>query len=206
MTAHSGFVELEVPNEGARSAPFVSETYWGYVIRPPEPQLERAAVIEMVAIFAGVLLFLAAYGQWLLPGADAADGVIGLKLVSTVLFAVLGGSLAWLGRRGMVQELHVDRLKSQLRLVQRNRHGEGRLTAVFAFSDIGSVVLKRSKTPWRTARLCLRLAGSGSFVEVLVAAEVELLPIRDRLIVDMSPRFRADPRPHRPSRPQAMAT
>ena len=190
MSTHSGFVELGVPNEGLRAAPIVSETYWGYVIRPSEPFLERAALIEIAASFAGVLLFLAAYGQWLLPGSNMSRDVLPMKLVSTLVFAGLGAGLVWIGRQGMVQEMHVDCRKEEIRLVQRNRHGDGKLVAQYAFSDVASVVLRRSKSRIIPSRLCLRLARGGGFVDILPSEESQLLPIRDRLIVDMSPRFR----------------
>ncbi|MCR8723613.1 hypothetical protein [Frigidibacter sp. ROC022] len=192
MSARSGFVELGVVTEGLRAAPIVSETYWGYVVRPPEAYLERAAVIEIVSTFAGVLMFFAAYGHWLLPGTDLSLSVIPVKLVSTLIFAAMGAALIWTGRQGMVQELHVDTKKEEIRLVQRNRHGEGRLIALFAFKEIASVVLKRSKSAFSPTRLSLRIARSGGFVDILPSDENELLPIRDRLIVDMSPRFRSD--------------
>ena len=49
MIARNGFAELGLPKEGLRAAPIVSETYWGCVIRPAEPLLERAALIEIAA-------------------------------------------------------------------------------------------------------------------------------------------------------------
>lgn len=190
MASQDGFAELGGPSEGVRAAPIVSETYWGYVVRPAEPYLERAAIIEIAATFAGVLVFCAAYGHWLLPGSDFSAMMIPIKIVSTLIFAVFGATLIWVGRQGMVQEMHVDRLKSEIRLVQRNRHGDGRMTASFRFRDVASVVLRRSKSPFAPARLALRIARSGGMVDILTSDENELLPIRDRMIVDMSPRFR----------------
>lgn len=192
MNSRSGFVELGVTNEGLRAAPIVSETYWGYVIRPAEPFLERAALVEILATFSGVLVFMAAYGQWLLPGSDLSISVVPLKLVSTVIFVVLGATLVWIGRMGMVQELHVDRLKAELRLVQRNRSGHGRLVGQIAFREVSSVVLLRSRTPVLPSRLSIRLAGEKGQVDLLPSDEEQLLPIRDRLISDLSPRFRAE--------------
>jgi hypothetical protein len=191
MNSRSGFVELGVTNEGLRAAPIVSETYWGYVIRPAEPCLERAALVEILATFSGILVFLAAYGQWLLPGSDLSISVVPLKLVSTVIFVALGATLVWIGRMGMVQELHVDRVKAELRLVQRNRLGHGRLVGQIAFAEVSSVVLLRSRTPVLPSRLSIRLAGEKGRVDLLPSDEEQLLPIRDRLISDLSPRFRA---------------
>lgn len=190
MATKGGFVELGVPTEGLRAAPIVSETYWGYVIRPSEPFLERAAMVEMLAMFSGIIVFLSAYGQWLLPGADFSPALMPLKLVSTVIFAVLGASLIWVARMGMVQELHVDRTKQEIRLVQRNRQGHGRLVAQIAFADVASILISRPRTPWTPARLCIRL-NAGGHVDLLPSHPDLLLPVRDRLIVDMSPRFRA---------------
>jgi hypothetical protein len=190
MEGRNGFVELEVPTDGLRAGPIVSETYWGYVIRPPEPHLERAALIEMVATFSGMLVLFAAYGQWLLPGADLSASLLPLKLVSTAIFAVLGGTLVWIGRMGMVQELHVDRTRQELRLVQRNHQGRGRLLTRIAFDEATTVLIRAPRIPFTPARLCLRLTG-GQTIDLLPSAIDELLPIRDRLIADLEPRFRS---------------
>ena len=189
MGSRSGFVELGLPNDGLRAAPIVTETYWGYVVRPAEPFLERAAIVEIVATFAGVLVFFSAYGHWLLPGVDLAPDVLPLKVAMTLIFAVVGATLIWIGRTGMVQELHIDTSKDEVRLVQRNRHGEGRLNDLFNFNAVASVVLQRAGSSLLPARLCLRMR-DGRVIDILPSDEMELLPIRDRLIVDMSPRFR----------------
>jgi hypothetical protein len=206
MGARNGFVELGTPTEGLRAAPIVSETYWGYVIRPSEPYLERAALIEMLATFSGILVFLSAYGQWLLPGADLSRDLMPLKLVITVVFAVLGATLVWIGRMGMVQELHVDRSKSELRLVQRNRHGHGRMAGRIGFEDIASVIIASPRLPMATARLSLRLT-SGDHVDLLPCDPDQLLPIRDRLIVDVAPQqFQPHAAEARPARRRRRAT
>ena len=192
MPADTSFTDLATPTQGARPAPIVSETDWGFVIRPAEPMLERAALFEMASTFGGVLVLLAAFGHWLLPGSNLTPDLVPLKLVSTLLFAGLGAGLVLNARQGMVRELHLDRAKRELRLVQRNRYGAGRLAGAFAFDDVATVALQPS-APFAAARLSLRLDRDDSTVDLLAADEAELLPIRDRLIVEMSPRFRAAP-------------
>lgn len=205
MIGKTGFVELGTPTDGLRAAPIVSETYWGYVIRPSEPFLERAALVEMMATFSGILILFSAYGQWLLPGADLSAALIPLKMVTTVIFALLGATLVWIGRMGMVQELHVDRGRQELRLVQRNRQGRGQLVAQIPFADVTTVLIGAPRLPVAHARLSLRLE-NGDQVDLLPSAAAELLPIRDRLLADMAPRFRSPepmPRPVRSSRAAA---
>jgi hypothetical protein len=199
MVGRNGFVELEAPTEGLRAAPIVSETYWGYVIRPSEPALERAAMVEMAATFSGILVLLSAYGQWLLPGADLSPSVMPLKMVSTVIFALLGATLVWIGRVGMVQELHVDRGRHELRLVQRNRHGHGRLVGQIPFARVTMALIREPRLPMTQARLSLRLE-NGDQVDLVPSAAAELLPIRDRLLADLAPRFRS-PEPLAAARP-----
>lgn len=192
IPARAGFVALTPSAEGPRAAPILSETYWGYVIRPSMPVLERAAMVEMAATFCGILVVMAAYGQWLLPGTSFSPALMPMKLAFTLIFVALGATLIWIGRMGMVQELHVDRVKEELRLVQRNRCGEGRLVCQIAFAEISSVVLLRSRHPLMPSRLSIQLSGSHGQMDLLPADEATLLPIRDRLIADLSPRFRTD--------------
>ena len=145
---------------------------------------------------------MAAYGHWLLPGSDLSPDVLPLKMASTLLFAILGAGLIWIGRQGMVQETHLDRVKQEIRLVQRNRRGGGRLVDTIQFSEVASVVLRRTKAPLVPARLSLRLKRSSGFVDLVQGQERLLLPLRDRLFVDMSPKFQAPltPRELRQSR------
>lgn len=199
MSVRNGFVELGVSTEGLRAAPVVSRTYWGYVLRPAEPLLERAALIELAALVSGIVVLAAAAGHWVLPGSTFAPEVLPLKLMSTVLFAALGLVLLWTARKGLVQEMHVDKVKLEVRLVMRNRRGDGREVARLPFSDVSAVVLRRSKTPVTPSCLALRLAQTGALVDILPSDAEHLTPLRDRLIADMSPRFRHVVSPRRVS-------
>lgn len=197
MKAKQQFVELDAAEEGHRLAPIVSETYWGYVVRPAEPVLERSAMIEILAMISGILVMVLALGQWLLPGADLSSGVLPLKVISTLIFAALGVSLIWMARMGLVEELHVDRSKSELRLVQRNRQGHGRLVAAVAFGDVASVRILAGQLPLQGDRLAI-VTVDGRDVKMLPSAHDQLLPVRDRLLGDLSPRFRGiEPEPER---------
>ncbi len=75
--------------------------------------------------------------------------------------------------------------------MQRNRHGEGRLVGVYRLRRGGKRGAEALEDTVPPSRLCLRLARNGAVDRHCCRRdEVELLPIRDRLIVDMSPRFR----------------
>jgi len=189
MTIQSNFAELGADGDAPRAAPIVSETYWGYVVRPSEPLLERAALIEMIATFSGVLAFMAAFGIWLLPGADDSAQVWPFKLAGTAVFVLFATWLIWTARTGRVRELHLDRAKREIRIVARNRKGQGRLLSVHPFASVASIVLRHHASGMFPARLCLRLADSGQVLNVARSGADELLPIRDRLVADLSPRF-----------------
>lgn len=147
--------------------PMVSNTHWGYVIRPSESVMARSAVLEMAAMFAGVLLYMFAIGQWLLPGSLQNVSVLPIKIALTVLPMALGLVLITISRHGLVRELQLDWVKAELRFVTRNRMGVGRMTRKMPFREVARVMTHFGTG--RQAELILHLSGGRESVSVLKA-------------------------------------
>jgi hypothetical protein len=149
--------------------PMVSNTHWGYVIRPSEQIMARSALLEMCSMFAGVLLYMFAVGQWLLPGSLQDASVLPIKIALTVLPMLLGLVLIMISRHGLVRELQLDWVKSELRFVTRNRMGVGRMTRKMPFREVARVMTNHGAGPGRQAELVLHLSGGRESVSVLKA-------------------------------------
>jgi hypothetical protein len=176
------------PEAAARGvrASGLNETLWGYVIRPGDRTITRAAYGEMVATFIGILLGMAAYGQWLLPGSINDIDMLPIKIGSTVILFTVGALLYFMSRRGMCPEFQVDLQRRQIRRAVRNRRGIPTQTEVLDFSALDGAFLRRTKSAFIPDRLYVRRAKQ-SLIEVSSGREVDLAPILKRLIEDLRP-------------------
>jgi hypothetical protein len=163
--------------------PVVSNTHWGYVVRPAEDVMARSAILEMAAMFGGVLLYMFAIGQWLLPGSLQNASVLPMKIVLTVIPMGLGLYLITMARHGLVRELQLDWVKGELRFVMRNRLGVGRLARKMPFREVARIM--SAAGPGRVANLVLHLSGGHESVSVLKADVDEVAKVRDLLQKDV---------------------
>lgn len=185
MTTHTRITGLVVNGNQRDDAVCVNDTFWGYVVRPSRKAINRAAYGEMTASFAGVLLAMSAYAQWLLPGTIVSPEVLPFKLVGTVVFAVLACFLYLIARRGLCYEVQIDKQRGVLRTARRNRHGSSSQTSSIAFHDINSVFIKRSKAPLSRDQLLIRPGGGLPLIQVAVGRSKELEPILARMVGDL---------------------
>ena len=155
------------------------------MIRPGKNVIKRAAFGEMAASFAGVLLLMAAYGQWLLPAGILKSDTIAFQLAGSASFMVFACLLYFIARRGMCPEIQIDMQKQVVRTAKRNRHGASTATETFPFAAIGSVFMKRSKTNSAGNQVFLRLRGDQRLIEVASGPESQLEIIMERLGQDV---------------------
>ena len=170
------------PKDGV---PSVQSTHWGYVIRPSEERMARSALLEMAAMFSGVMLYMFAIGQWLLPGSLQNASVLPMKIALTVVPMGLGLYLMTAARQGLVRELQLDWVKGELRFVMRNRLGVGRLARKMPFREVARVMVNYGSNPGRQAKLVLHLSGGRESVTVLTADVDEVGRVREMLQKDV---------------------
>ncbi|MGB5558461.1 MAG: hypothetical protein WBN04_10675 [Paracoccaceae bacterium] len=182
---HSGTFGEGVTGVQRNSVVDVSETDWGYIIRPGDQALTRAAYGEMAASFGGVLLGMSAFGLWLIPGTNGSADLVPFKLGATVIFFVGAAFLYLIARRGLCQEVHIDLVRRVLRTARRNRHGNATPVWAVPIAEVESVFMQRAKSSFLRNRLCVRFAGDRTATEIAVAPESELAPILQRLSVDL---------------------
>ena len=166
MDKSAGTADQREREQVRRSAPGLVGTNWGYVIRPCENVLVRAAYGEMAAVFFAVLTGMAAYGQWLIPGSNASAELIPFKIAGTVIFFVIAGMLYLIARR--------------------NRRGRATPVSAVAMDDVERVFLQRAKASLLRSRLCVKLAGQTALMEIAEGSEAELAPILQRLALDLN--------------------
>lgn len=128
------------------------------------------SVISAVTRFGGAVLILAGVGIWLVP-VVAGDGMMVLmKLLVSILFAVLGLVMLDWGRDGGMDEIHLDPGARQLTHIRRQCDGVARVCARFGFDELSDIRLRDG--------MLTVIANSGA---VLVQLPVEKVENIDRI-------------------------
>ena len=197
---HTGTFEA-LQGAGAHPAAVdLSDTEWGYIIRPGEKALTRAAYGEIAASFAAVLLGMAAFGQWLIPGTSGAFDLVPFKIGATVIFFLGASFLYLISRRGLCYEVQIDLARRVMRTARRNRNGHATALSVVPIAEVESVFMQRAKSAFLFNRLFVRIAGARGVTEIAMGPERELAPILQRLSRDLRKKEAEVRIPRRPAR------
>lgn len=174
--------------EKQKSSVEISETFWGYIVREAQDRFDRESVTESGLRFLGLILVLAAYGQWLLPGSLFLENVLAMKMVMSFVFAATGVGLYMFASRGFRQEVQVDIGRRELRFVARNSRGHSRLQSRIPMDGVESAFVKRNKDVSGGATLYIRLHGVDAALQVLSGKNSDLTRLHKRICHDLSPR------------------
>ncbi|ALI56076.1 hypothetical protein [Celeribacter marinus] len=160
-------------------------TNYGYRVtraRPMRLWLDGVEACVAVAGYAGVLMTA---GLWILPGSVVTASVLGIKIGLSLSFGLTGLSLLQVAARGLHREVQVDRKRSQIRLVWRNRKDETRLANVIGFDEIGSLFLRRSAMSGGRTRLFVRITSLKTPVELCSGSEHEMQGLWNAMNVNL---------------------
>ncbi|MBK1636174.1 hypothetical protein CKO19_10535 [Rhodovulum adriaticum] len=172
----------------------ICDTPWGYIIRSDTPFSDRAVLIERVSGLAGLSFLFVAGGQWFLEPLQAAATAVapGLhekvtsEMLLSVAMAIAGILFLWISVRGVRQEVQVDLEARCLAWANCNHCGKSRLNRSIPFDRIGSIFIRRSKSPGVPAILYARLEGCETPIEVARGREAALTPVHQRLCTDLN--------------------
>lgn len=179
--------DFGVGGETRLAALTMSETFWGYVIRETEDRFDIRATLESAMRFAGLMMIIAAFAQWLLPGALFSGEVLAMKLALMFGFIAFGAGLYWYGDRGYRNEVEVDTTRRELRVVGRNSRGHGKLQKRIPMGEVESAYVKRTGNSGFTAHLLFRLKGEHDPMHLATGEESELRVLHARLCRDLQP-------------------
>lgn len=162
---------------------------WGLILRSGGRWGDVPARLAEVLLGSfGLALVLLAIGLWIVPGALLGPDLLGMKSALTTGL-VMGGVLIWrFANQGLCTEIHLDRLRGEIRVVARNRAQRLRLLDCMTFADIDHVELEGADAVpgGSPARLVVHLHGSGERVLLASGAAVRLAPVRDLIDLDLS--------------------
>jgi hypothetical protein len=165
----------------------VSETYWGFIVRERDPDRPKRQIRQVALLFAGAVMMLVGFGQWLLPGSLVAADLIAIKIAITAVFVGVGGA-CWhaAGSRTEV-EVQVDTALREIRVVARDRRGMTQLIQRVRMSDIDSAYIKPGASNRQTGHLLLQVANSDNPLHLASGSDRELRLLHDRLRNDLRP-------------------
>jgi hypothetical protein len=162
---------------------------WGLVLRSGGHwRTVWARLVESILGVIGVGLGLMAVSLWILPGALLSQEVLSMKAVLTTVLAMGGILLLRFANQGLCTEVHLDRLRGEIRIVARNRAQRLRLIDCMTFADIDRVELEEGDDDQSggPARLVLYLRGSGERVLLVGGPVARLAQVRDLIDLDLS--------------------
>ena len=157
------------------------EMPWGFRLRPADMQ-ESASdfIIEWGLTLLGVAFLLAAFAQWLLPGAIYVGDALMLKFVLTCVLGLLGGLCLSVSARGFRPEVQVDRVRQEIRFVSRNPRGRGQILATVDLEQIIGVGMTRSMTTGDCHCLIYLIDGKKP-LRIATGIESEIRAIREKM-------------------------
>lgn len=161
----------------------VSETGWGYVVRSDVDGIRQVLVSLTAMRFVGLVLVLAAYGQWLVPASFFPGEAIVAKALMTFFFGVLGAALYWSGNGRRETEFHVDRTRREMRLALCVSGGIVRFPLVVPLSRVTDVAVSS-----------IDAKGDAGLLVLLKDQEAPLPMIRGnaKVLLGLERRIRAD--------------
>ncbi len=167
----------------------ITETHWGYILR----RKSAASSVEGVLRFMGIVLVMASYAFWLVPGGLISSEVLLTKIVVASGFAMLGAALYFVAVRGFGSETQIDTAEREVRFARRNGRGETKVMTCIPFGLVESVFVQRDEL--HPATLCLRPVGNGEVRKMVYGLERELNLVHSRLCKDLkSPEERMEMR------------
>ena len=185
MIRNTGSDALAPERDAGQGVVSVVHTDWGYIVSRGARARTMAGFGEVAAVAACLMFGTFAYAPWVLPVAINDVVVLPYKISATLMFFVFSILLYTMARRGLSFEVQIDTQRRMVRTARRNRAGVVTHIEDFAFADIKSVHMKRSKSPVAMAQIVLKPAGSSRTVLVASGPARDLEPVLRRMIADM---------------------
>ncbi len=180
MVNRTGDNGLVLKSKQQNEAVSVSETFWGYIVGRGTLAIKCASLGELVAMAGCIVLGFFAYATWLLPGSVNSIEVVPLKIAVTIMFFVFSALFYLIARRGLSVEIQIDIKRQKVRLARRNRENGVTVIASFDFSDIDSVYMKRSQSPFVADRLFIQPKNNRGAILVATGSSQDLEPLLSR--------------------------
>lgn len=165
----------------------VLERHFGYVIAEDGDRFSRETLSEAAMRFAGLLLVLSAYAQWLLPASIVPTDALILKALMSLVLGASGVILYRLASRGLAREVEVDLTRRELRLMNRNARGQRRMRSATPMRAVASAFIRRSGERTGEPTLYLRLKDRERLLPVASGPEAVLGRLHARLSADLRP-------------------
>lgn len=140
MAAFSDFFDDYNAFEGGSEAR-VRRTFWGFLIEGEAPEDIMKPLIRLVGILSGTAFIFAFVGLWTLPGSSMTGELLPFKVALSAFWLLLGAFLIQLCQEKGRLEIEVDKLRQEMRAVERGRDGMTKIVNVLPFHEIGEVVL-----------------------------------------------------------------
>ncbi|MFQ6549021.1 hypothetical protein AADZ90_013785 [Aestuariibius sp. 2305UL40-4] len=163
----------------------VKETEFGYIICSRETPSFSVQLGQLLALVLAMAFGVASMALLFLPGSSVAEGIMTMKLVSSIAFGSVAGLCLHFATRGSIPELHVDIVKGEIREMLRTRAGRRTIADRYGFQAVSDLMLDRNTGVPGQAQLLMRYRDGAPMLLIATGDEVYLRQLRDRLSVDL---------------------
>jgi len=123
----------------------VRETHWGFVVLSPNTGGLARHILNKLARFATVVVWLAVVGIWVMPMAFDPQVSFVLKAFASVALLATTYVGVVLTKRMGGYAVHIDTNRRELRTAVLTPKGQNWIKASYRFDEIGAPVLERGK-------------------------------------------------------------
>ncbi len=186
MSVLTDSFETVMPSRPECGGPELTHTRWGYMITSHDAAGIAMRAGYLLMRYAGVVLFIAAIGLWILPGTSVHGDVVPFKIAISVLFSILGGVSIWNSANDRRDETQLDLEQHQLRRGVRHANGRFAVLTELPLKDAGDLFVSRPTHDGDDAVLYLRRLNSPMALELASGPEDLLFPLQQRITADLN--------------------
>lgn len=182
MSVHADTFWTQLEFGRRKDALNVRNTHWGFIVSDSNSLRNNGAVAEATLKILSIILLFSSIIPWIAIGAELAASAFLPRIAHSASFFAVGIAVYWHAGRGFRQEIHVDSVLQELRLVTRNSRNTSFTRKRIPMKVIESCFLKRSKASAANTTMLLRLKGRQMPQTIASGNESDLLPILERLV------------------------
>ncbi|TKZ22133.1 hypothetical protein FAP39_02730 [Shimia litoralis] len=129
----------------------------GFSVREAHGHFRHTSRNEAVVRFAGIVIVLGAFVQWLAPNASFAGDPMVTKVLLSVAFSTVGIAVYGFAMRGHRSEIALDPARQTICISHLSRQNTVRSTKRIPLKDITSIYVRKAETPGGPAKMRIKL-------------------------------------------------
>lgn len=162
----------------------IQETPYGFRFCAPHRKWGAEVLAEVSLKCFALTIMIASSLLWFVPLAQFSMGGAGRSAI-TAISMLVGYAVYRYANRGFMTEYEVDSTFREVRVITRNTNNETVQRRKIPMRSIQSGFIRRHQNPRHASQLNIRLQGRGDPMPLVAGAEADLLPVLERMMLDI---------------------